>query len=180
MGKMTNTFRSCITALLMGCAMGAAAEELKIGVVNAAKVLEEAPQAEAARGKLEREFAPRDRELVNMQRELQSLEEKMSRDAAVMSEEQRRQLERDIVAKKRDVKRAQEEFRDDLNIRRNEEFGKLQREIVAAIGALAEEEGYDLILGEGVIYAGPKVDLSQKVVTRLKKAYKPAAAAPAK
>lgn len=180
MVKMTYTIRVFIFLLLMGCATGAMAEDLRIGVVNAAKVLEEAPQAEAARSKLEREFAPRDRELVGMQRELQSLEEKMSRDAAVMSDEQRRQLERDILAGKRDVKRAQEEFRDDLNIRRNDEFGKLQREIVAAIAALAEEEGYDLILGEGVIYAGPKVDLSQKVVQRLKKAFKPAASAPAK
>ena len=42
---------------------GIALAELKIGVVNAVKILEGAPQAEAARKQLEKEFASRDRAL---------------------------------------------------------------------------------------------------------------------
>lgn len=170
MMKMSmNMIRSILLVAAFAAGGVAQAAELKIGVVIAAKVMQDAPQAESARAKIEREFAPRDKKIVEMQRELQSMEEKIGRDAAVMSEEQRQRLERDILALKRDAKRAQEEFRDDLNIRRNEEFGKLQREILTVINALAEEEGYDLILSEGVIFASGKVDLSQKVIDRLKK-----------
>jgi outer membrane protein len=38
--------------------------DLKIGYVNAAKVIDEAPQGEAALKKLEAEFGPRDKKLV--------------------------------------------------------------------------------------------------------------------
>jgi len=147
----------------------AVAADYKIGVVNALKVLEAAPQAEEAKAKLEKEFAGRDRELVSQQKELRSLEERMSKDGAIMSESERAALERDIINTRRDLKRSQDEFREDVNFRRNEEFAKIQKQIVEAIKAEAEDKKYDLILGEGVIYAGKKVDITEDVIKRLTK-----------
>ena len=46
---------------------GAVAQDLKIGFVDTARVLKEAPQADIARKKLENEFAPRDKKIVDMQ-----------------------------------------------------------------------------------------------------------------
>lgn len=143
------------------------AKEVKIGFVNVAQVLQEAPQAEAARKRLEQEFAPRDKRLVNQQKELEQLQEKLNRDAAVMSDAERGKLEREILSKQRDLKRAQDEFREDFNIRRNEELGKLQREIFEAIKALAKDEGYDLLLTDGVVHASDQVDVTEKVKQRL-------------
>lgn len=144
-----------------------AAGEPKIGVVNAAQVLEKAPQAEAARKRLEAEFAPRDKSLVDMQKDLRKNEESMERDGQTMSEAQRQKLDREIVSQKREFKRAQEEFRDDLNVRRNEEFGKLQKRLADVILAVAKESGYDLILTDGVLYASNKVDITPLVLQRL-------------
>ncbi|HHG90699.1 MAG TPA: OmpH family outer membrane protein [Devosia sp.] len=143
------------------------AEEIKIGFVNVARVLQQAPQAEKAKKRLEREFAPRDKRLVAMQKELQKLEEKLARDAAVMSDSERRKLEREILAKQRELKRAREEFREDFNLRRNEELGKLQRQVFEAIKSLAKEESYDLLLTDGVVYASDKVDVTAKILKRL-------------
>jgi outer membrane protein len=150
----------------------ALAKEVKIGFVNVAQILQEAPQAEEARKRLEQEFAPRDKRLVNQQKELEKLQEKLNRDAAVMSESERSKLEREILSKQRELKRAQDEFREDFNLRRNEELGKLQREIFEAIKALAKEEDYDLLLTDGVVYASDKVDVTEKVKERLKSARK--------
>ncbi len=144
------------------------AEEIKIGFVNVARVLQQAPQAEQAKKRLEREFAPRDKRLVAMQKELKKLEEKLARDAAVMSDSERRKLERDILAKQRELKRAREEFREDFNLRRNEELGKLQRQVFEAVKSLAKEESYDLLLTDGVVYASDRVDVTDKVLKRLK------------
>ncbi len=154
---------SCL--LLMGTM--ALAKEIKIGFVNVAQVLQESPQAEAAKKRLEQEFAPRDKRLVTQQQELEKLQEKLNRDAAVMSESERAKLEREILSKQRDLKRAQDEFREDFNIRRNEELGKLQRQIFEAIKALAQEEKYDLLLTDGVVYASEQVDVTEKVKRRL-------------
>lgn len=155
--------------LLMGTPW---AKEVKIGFVNVAQVLQESPQAEEAKKRLEQEFAPRDKRLVAQQKELEKLQEKLNRDAAVMSDSERGKLEREIIAKQRELKRAQDEFREDFNIRRNEELGKLQREIFEAIKALAQEEQYDLLLTDGVVYASDQVDVTGKVQQRLRAARK--------
>lgn len=143
--------------------------EAKVAAVNASKILEAAPQAEAARKRLEKEFAPRDKKLVGIQKSIKKLEDKLSRDSAVMSETERRKLEREIVSKKRDLKRSQDEFREDFNIRRNEEFGKLQRRVYQAIVTHAKENNFDMVVGDGVIYASDKVDITQQVLKRLQK-----------
>jgi len=141
--------------------------ELKIGFVNVAAVLEKAPQAEKAKKRLESEFSPREKHLMSQGKEIKKLEEKLTRDASVMGESERRKLERDIVSKKREAKRTQQEFKEDFNMRRNEELGKLQRRILEAIRALAKDEKFDLLLTDGVIYASEQIDVTPQVQKKL-------------
>lgn len=142
--------------------------EVKVGFVNTVKLMEEAPQAKAAISKMEAEFAPREKELVALQRDIKQAEDRLSRDAAVMSDADRGKTERDLVSRKRELKRAQDEFREDLNIRRNEELSKLQRRLYDAIVDLAKAENFDLIVSEGVVFASTRIDITDAVLTRLK------------
>lgn len=147
----------------------AAAADFRLGVVNPIKVLEAAPQAEDARKRLEREFQPRDKTIVATQKKVKSLEDRLSKDGSGLGESERRTLERNLINEKRELKRDQDEFREDFTVRRNEEFGKIQRQVVEAIQSFAKEEGFDIIVGEGVVYANDKVDVTAKVVERLKR-----------
>jgi outer membrane protein len=158
-----------ISSLFLGLMLSAniCSAELKIGFVNALKVMEKAPQAEKAKKRLEKEFSPRDKQLVAQQKEIKKLEEKLTRDASVMGESERRKLERDIVSKKREATRSQQEFSEDFNLRKNEELGKLQRRIFEAIKALAKEGNYDLLLTDGVIHASDKIDVTSQVQAKL-------------
>lgn len=153
-------------------AIGVQAAELKIGFVNAARVLEEAPQADDARQYLEKEFAPRDKALVASQKTVRELEEKLTRDGAIMSETERRKLEREVISQKRDLKRSQEEFREDLNIRRNEAFDKLRRRVFEVITDISKKENYDLVVSDGVVYANDRIDITGKIIDRLKQEFK--------
>jgi outer membrane protein len=143
--------------------------ELKIGFVNVPKVLEKSPQAEKAKQRLEKEFSPRDKQLVAQQQEIAKLEEKYNKDASVMGDAAKRKLEADILAKKREAIRAQKEFSEDFNSRRNTELQKLQTRIIDAIKELAKEEGYDLLLTDGVIYSNDQIDVTAKVQEKLAK-----------
>lgn len=145
----------------------AAAEEIRIGFVDVPHVLDKAPQAERARARIQAEFAPIDQELLRLQREIRAEEERLVRDGAIMTAEERANLERAILSGKRDLRRRQEEFREDLNLRRNQELQQLQRQVLLAIQAMARSEGYDLVLNEGVLFAGKRVDLTAKVLERL-------------
>lgn len=145
-----------------------AAEEPRLGFVNTARILKEAPQAETARKKLEFEFAPRDKKIVAMQKKLKAMEDQLVKDAVVMSDAARKKLERQIISDKRDVKRSKEEFTEDLNIRRNEELNKLQKLVYDTIVALANEQKYDLILGDSVLFASKRIDVTDQVLIKLK------------
>ncbi len=156
-------------ALFLGLLLASSVSfaDLKVGFVNIPSVLEKAPQAEKAKKRLEEKFSPRDKQLVAQQKEIQTLEEKMGRDASVMGETERANLERDILNKKRDAKRSQQEFSEDFNASRNEELGKLQRRIVEAIRAIAKDQNFDLLLTDGVIYASEKIDVTAQVQQKL-------------
>jgi outer membrane protein len=141
--------------------------DLKIGFVNIPAVLEKAPQAEKAKKRLEQKFSPRDKQLVAQQKEIQTMEEKLTKEASVMSDSEKAKLENDILNKKRDAKRSQQEFSEDFNASRNEELGKLQRRIVEAVRGIAKDEDYDLLLTDGVIYAKDQFDITAQVQKKL-------------
>ncbi|MEE8342282.1 MAG: OmpH family outer membrane protein [Gammaproteobacteria bacterium] len=155
--------------LLMAFASSAAWAEIKIGFVEMTALMESAPQAKRATEQIEAEFEPRHKELGDVEKRIKKLEEKLVRDGAVMSEEERTKQDRDIRSQKRELQRMREEFQEDLNIRRNEEIGKLQRNLLSAIEALAKEEEYDLILYEsGAMFRSERIDITKKVLERLK------------
>ena len=142
--------------------------DLKIGFVNIPAVLEKAPQAEKAKKRLEEKFSPRDKQLVAQGKEIQTMEEKLTKDAATMSESVKANLERDILNKKRDAKRSQQEFSEDYNASRNEELGKLQRGIVEVASGIAKDEDFDfLLLSDVVVYKKEQFDITEQVVKKL-------------
>ena len=146
----------------------ASAQQAKIGFVNTAKLLEESPQAKTAQQVLESEFLPRQRELAAQQKTLQDKEEKLKRDAAVMSEPDRSKAERELRDGQRELARRFNELQEDANLRRNEEFGKVQRALLQEVQAYAKANGFDLIVSDGVLYAGASVDVTPQVVAALK------------
>lgn len=158
-----------LVPLLMAAAFGVNAAELKVGYVNAVKVIEEAPQGEAALKKLEAEFGPRDKKLVAMQADVKKLEDALEKNGLLMKDAERRSKELEIVGLKRDLRRATQEFREDYNLRRNEELASLQKVVFKAIVEIAKQENYDLILHEGTIYASKRVDLTDRVLKKLGK-----------
>lgn len=162
------TLLAVVSALLLVWSATVQAE-LKIGYVNAVKVIEEAPQGEAALKKLEAEFGPRDKKIVEMQNKIKDLEQEMEKNALVMKESDRRDKEYEISVLKRDLRRATQEFREDYNLRRNEELAALQKIVQKVIVEFAKQENYDLIVHEGVIHAGSKVDITDKILKKLGK-----------
>ncbi|NOQ13512.1 MAG: OmpH family outer membrane protein [Methyloprofundus sp.] len=141
--------------------------EIKIGVVNIPLLMANAPQAAEAKKRLEKEFSPKDKQLLAQQKSIKKLEEKLARDGLTMTETEKRKLERSIISKRREAQRAQQEFKEDFSIRRNEELGKMQNRIIEAVKTLAKEGNYDLLLTEGVIHASTAVDVTSKVQAKL-------------
>ena len=155
-----------VTIAASALPLGAAQAQAKVGVVNVARLLQEAPQAQAASQALENEFAARKRDLQNSERDLKAREDKLQKDGATMAEAERRNQEKALRDGQRDFARKQNEFMEDLNVRRNEALGQLQRSILAEVQTYAKTAGLDLVVSEA-LYASPAVDVTNQVLAAL-------------
>jgi outer membrane protein len=157
--------------------------DLKIGVVNYAKLMQESPQAKAAQDALRAEFAGKQKDLQTQQQSLKSKEDSLQRDSATMSADQRTSAERDLRDGNRELQLKVQQYQDDFNARQNEELSKLQKTLVEEVQNFAQGQKFDLVLADGVIFASPVLDVTPQVLTALQargvRAPAPASAAPA-
>ncbi|MCS6786965.1 MAG: OmpH family outer membrane protein [Thiobacillaceae bacterium] len=144
------------------------ANELKIGFVNTDRIFRESQLAIRAQKKLEREFTGREQEIQKQIKQARDLQAFLEKEGLTLSEAERSRRERELANLNRDIQRAQREFREDLNQRRNEEFAQVHERARKAIMELAEREKFDLIL-ENVVYASPRVDITDRVIRALDK-----------
>ena len=158
-------------ALACAFALPAAAQDIKIGVVSLPALIERAPQTKAAMDALQEEFAPRQREFEAKKKEYDDLAAKIQKDLAVMGETERRNAQKEVRDLERDLARMQNEFQEDLNLRQNEEYGLLQRAMLKEVQDYAESQGYDLIVGDGVLYVNAAVNITDDVLRTVEANY---------
>jgi outer membrane protein len=158
-------------AVLCAFAVPASAQELKIGVVNIPALMEQAPQTKSAMDALQEEFAPRQREFLAKQKEFEETSAKVQKDVAVMGETERRNAEKELRDLQREVTRLQTEFREDLNLRQNEELGILQRSLLKEVQDYAQQLEFDLIVGDGVLFASSTVNITEDVLRAVEANY---------
>jgi outer membrane protein len=166
------------TAMVAAGLVSTAQAEIKIGVVNYSRLMQESPQAKVALDGIRTEFAPREREIQTTGAALKAREEKLQKDAATMSEVQRAAAEKELRDGYRDLQKKQSEVQDDFNARRNEEMSRLQRTLVEEVQVYAKAQSYDLVLADGVIYATGGIDITTAILGALqaKRGGAPAAA----
>ena len=155
--------------------------EVKVAVVDFGRLADESPQAKQALEAIRTEFMPKQRELQQQDQALKAKKDKLDKDAATMSEDQRNRAEKDLRDGLRELQRKQGEVQDDFNARRNEEMSRLQRTLIDEVRTYAKAQNFDLVLAEnGVIYAVPTLDITPAILSSLNaRGPKPAASAPA-
>jgi outer membrane protein len=141
--------------------------EIKIAVVDYGKLMEESPQAKSVSDALKNEFTPRQRDLQAQQASVKSKEERLQKDAATMTQDQRARADKELRDGARDFARKQTELQDDFNARKNEEMSRLQRILIEEVRTYAKAQGFDLVVADGVIYSTPSLDITPAILTAL-------------
>ncbi|WP_416222204.1 OmpH family outer membrane protein [Sphaerotilus sp.] len=152
----------------------AMAQEFKIGYVNSDRMLRDAAPAKAAQAKLEVEFGKREKDLNDAAARLKTAADKFEKDQVTLAESERSRRQRDLVEQERDLQRKRREFQEDLNQRKNEELSAVVERANRVIKQIFDSEKYDLILQDPVVFAGPRVDITDKVIKALNASPAPA------
>jgi outer membrane protein len=166
MNRLSRALAVILSICGLALASQAMAQDLKIGYVNSERLLREAAPAKAAQAKLEAEFGRREKELVDLRNRIKAAADKLEKEALTLPESERLKRQRELLEQDRDLQRKQREFQEDLNQRKNEELAAVVERANRAIRQIFETEKYDIILQE-VVFAGPRVDITEKVIRAL-------------
>ena len=164
--------RTSIAIVCFAFASATFAAEYKIGFVEVARILQDAPQIAAVRNKLKTEFSRRDEELLAQGKQLKSLSDQLKTDGKVMSQSEVQRLEKDIISRQRKLKNAQTAFQEDLSLRQNEEMRKIRKQIAEIIQTIAKENSFDIVLESGVVHASDRANITGRVLERMTAEFK--------
>jgi len=163
---------SVLAVFLLTALSSVQSAEYKIGFVEVARILGEAPQIAAIRDKLKKEFSRRDEELLAQGKQIKTLTEQLKRDGKVMSESEAQRLEKDILSRRRKLKNAQTAFQEDLSLRQNEELQKIRKQIAEIIQTISKENNFDIVLESGVVYSSERANITARVLERMNQDFK--------
>jgi len=161
-----------IASAMLGSAMfsTAAMAEQKIGVVNVQEIFQSLPQAAEIQNAIQMEFKEQVDEVNLLQRDGQLYTEKLQRDAATMSAQEKKELEEKILSVREQLSQKVQPLQQNIQRRQNEERNKLLALIKQAIDAVAAKEGYDIFLdAPAIVYVDESNDLSQQVFDQVSK-----------
>ncbi|MES1947348.1 periplasmic chaperone for outer membrane proteins Skp [Salinisphaera sp. C84B14] len=163
------TFMLAFTGALQAApaASDGANKVLRIGVVDVSRVVNESPQAARAKSSMATQFAKRKNALEAKANALRQDMDRLAQDGSVMSDEDRDRLQSDIRDRQRELQLERSKYNDDVSDAEQKEFEQMRGDILDIINQYAEDNGYDLILGEGVIYSSDAVDVTDEILAEL-------------
>ncbi|GAB4059029.1 OmpH family outer membrane protein [Uliginosibacterium sediminicola] len=155
--------------ILLACLLATpalAVDFVRVGFVNADKLMRESAPAQRVQKKLDKEFEKRDQDLQRVAKQLQTMQDALEKNSLLMPETERRGKEREFSDLNRDFQRRRREYLEDRNQRQSEEMAGVLERANKAIKQVAEAEKFDLIVQDAV-YFNPRIDITDKVIKLL-------------
>ena len=157
-------------AMLLAAAGAAPARaEVKIGVVDMQRALNECNAGKKAKDEVRRKFEKAQNELKTQRENLDRMRESYDKKALVLKEDERRSLEKDLEARSLDFKRKYEDYQRDLKRTDAELTSGIVEQLYGIVGAYAKERGFTVVLESSsgaLVYADPAIDVTDEVIKR--------------
>jgi outer membrane protein len=147
---------------------GGVAAQTRVAVVNISKLVTESPQAATARQKMDQEFSARRKKLEGLQQKIVADIEKAKKDAAVMSEDQKKKLQEDLGKRQREFGQQQGDYNAEVARREQQELETLRKTILEVVADVARQNKYDVVIGDGVVYAADASNITDKVLAAMR------------
>jgi len=109
------------------------------------------------------------KEISDKQNQLIKLKEDIEKNAPVLGAEQLQSKQLEYQSKRRELQLLAEDTERVFSVRRNEIAREIQSSVDSEVINLAKEQSYDLILRSGVLFANPKIDITEEILKRMSK-----------
>lgn len=153
------------------------AQNIKIGFVNSAKILQEYPEAQEAQKKLDNMGKAWQSELEKMSKELQKKYEDYQKQQGMMTEQKRLAAQQELVEMEQKVYQYRtDKFGSDGELAQETEklLQPIKDKVLKVIQQIAKEEKLNFIFDKNetimvMLYGDPTYDYTYKVLDRLKR-----------
>ena len=168
---MNTLFKSvALVALLSVSVVGNTAEaQQKIGVVNFQVVFQNLPETQMIESTVQEKMKAQNDELRSLEEQMTKLGEDFQRDQATLSNREKLEIQRKMEVLEATYKLKGQAFNEDAQRYMQQERNQILAKIAREAEAMAKAESFDVVLdATTVIYAAEAIDLSQKLITKLK------------
>jgi outer membrane protein len=149
-------------------ATGVAAQGLKIGYVNVARIEKESPAATRGLESLKQAFEPRVVEIRELQKRIAAAQSLLDREREKLATADAQARERELTDMMRQSDQMVLRYSEEFEQRRNQLRATFIQELRAAIKTVGDAEKFDLILQDAV-FARPAIDITDQVLKTMAK-----------
>lgn len=181
MAGMARASAVALGLLVFGATAAAAQTPIKIGYIKSQTILANAPGRSAAESQFEKEMTTYRAQVQRMGDSLNTLIADYNKQEVSLSPQAKETRQKDIRAKEEEYQRRTQELQQQVRAREAELVRPIMEQINKVIDELRAEEGYSMIFDAenqaGVVVAADKnLDLTEKVLARLRAAGPPTSA----
>lgn len=151
--------------VLFSCAVFSAE---KIGFVDMEELINNSPQIRNARESINTEFEVQYSEIEQKETNLENLENRITKDGAIMSLSELGQLQERARILERQIRRSKEDLKDAIIIRNNQILNTIQDELGKVVKKYAIDNDYDAILINSILYVSDEMDVTDEILNLLK------------
>ena len=177
---MKNRWKVLIAAMgLALIAAAPAAAELKIGVIEPQKVLDNTGRGKKIKDTLQEYVKSRQRIIDLEEEELKKMEEDLVKQGAVLSPEAKKDKEESFRRRMMEYQRKVQQLNGEVQGKKKEALDEFNKSLEQIIKGIADKEKISLVVEKGdngagalVIYSNPSLDLTDRVIKELDKAAK--------
>ena len=159
---------------IMAVSLAVFSQAQKYATVDMEYILKNIPAYERASEQLNQQSKRWQAEIEELAFEAETLYKKYQSESAFLSDEQRTMREEEILAKEKDaseLKRAYFGPTGELYKKRESLMAPIQDEIYIAVKEISDAKGYSVVVdrasASSIIYASPKIDISNEVLVKL-------------
>jgi len=157
-------------------AQGAAAAPSKIAVINVRNAIVATAEGKQAQAQLQSQFAPKQTELQNLQKQIEDLQRRMTEGARTLSDEEKAKLQREGELLSRRLQRGNDDLNEELNAAQGEIVDSIGRKMLEVLDRYSRENGFTAVLdtsaqGSPVVYGSSNSDITQEIVRLYDQAY---------
>ncbi|MFY9270211.1 MAG: OmpH family outer membrane protein [Candidatus Manganitrophaceae bacterium] len=165
----------CIGMIVFGLTIGIGhAQTLKIGVIDAQKILEGSKEGKRVKANME-EFVKSRQNIIDLEeKELKQIEEDLTRQGALLSPEAKKVKQDDFQKRLVEYQKRATELNKEVQGKKFDTLRDFNKKLEEAVKQVAEKEGYTFVFdknaeGGGVLYAKETFDITAKVTEQIDK-----------